>query len=1141
MTTTSRQNNLILAEDWTRIYQTFKNADFKSYDFENLRRVILTYLRENYPEDFNDYVESSEYLALIDAIAFLGQSLAFRIDLASRENFIELAERKESVLRIARMLSYNAKRNIPSSGLLKFDTISTTEVILDSNGKNLSNQVIVWNDPTNPNWLEQFTSVVNAAMANNTEVGRSQGTAVIQGFTTDQYRFNTVSTDVPIFTFNKVVSGRNMAFEILSTSFKDSEDLYEEPPVPGNQLGFVFRQDGKGAGSANTGFYLLFKQGSLELADFAIAVPTTNEKVSVDSDNINNNDVWLYGLGSAGEQQALWVQAPSLTGNNIAYNSISKNIRNIYSVVTKESDRIDLLFADGVYGNLPQGNFRVYYRVSNGLSYQISPSEMRGITIAFPYLNKEGVVHTLSITLSLKYSVTNSSETESVDSIRTKAPSTYYTQNRMITGEDYNLAPLSSSQDILKIKAVNRISSGISRNFDIIDASGRYGSVNVFADDGLVYKQETERSLSFKYSNKIDILNFIRNSIEPIFTQADTYNFYLTKFDKILFTDNNISWNQLSTDVNSSTGYFKNSVDGTQLYKVGPTYTTNSLRYLEPGTLIRFNPPSGKAFKNNKIVDVNTNDYEQKDRLWTKVVKISGDGTNAGRVENLVVGPVLFSDFIPTGAIASRVIPKFVNNLPPALEAEIVNIVSNNLNFGLRYNIETREWKIILSTNLDLVNDFSLGRAGDTSNNNLDSSWVVAFVKEASEYVVRIRGLDYIFESIEQNRFYFDANEKTYDAKTGKVAKDTIKVLSINTNNQLVQPLKQDFTFEISDNIRFDDGYQSTSAIKIKFADSDDDGVIDNPDSFEQIVGVDTDLKYIFFKETVDENGARFFQYVPNTVQSTGMNLIEIAQRETLVNINDYTDGQLVYFYDIGEDRVKRVNKSTNTFVLESSYRANIGRTSLKFQYIHIASINRRIDPSVSNIIDVFLLPRSYDTTYRNFLSGAVTAAPEEPTSDALRISYGSKLNEIKSISDEIIYHPVTYKVLFGKTAAIELQAQFKIVKNSSKNINDNDLKVRVINAINVFFDISNWDFGDKFYVSELITYVINQVSPDISNMIIVPRQSSQAFGSLFEIQSRADEIFVSGATVDDIEIVSAITAAEIRANVNQVITSTNG
>ena len=101
MSITQRQNRLLLAEDWKRIYQSFRNAEFQSYDFDNLRRVMIAYLRENYPEDFNDYIESSEYLALIDLIAYLGQNLAFRTDLNARENFLELAERRESVLRLA--------------------------------------------------------------------------------------------------------------------------------------------------------------------------------------------------------------------------------------------------------------------------------------------------------------------------------------------------------------------------------------------------------------------------------------------------------------------------------------------------------------------------------------------------------------------------------------------------------------------------------------------------------------------------------------------------------------------------------------------------------------------------------------------------------------------------------------------------------------------------------------------------------------------------------------------------------------------------------------------------------------------------------------------------------------------------------
>jgi hypothetical protein len=184
-------------------------------------------------------------------------------------------------------------------------------------------------------------------------------------------------------------------------------------------------------------------------------------------------------------------------------------------------------------------------------------------------------------------------------------------------------------------------------------------------------------------------------------------------------------------------------------------------------------------------------------------------------------------------------------------------------------------------------------------------------------------------------------------------------------------------------------------------------------------------------------------------------------------------------------------------------------------------------------------LTRSYDTDFRNFLAGAASQ-PEAPNSDSLRISFGGKLNSIKAISDEVIYHPVTYKVLFGSTADEKLKAQFKVVKNPNKLINDNDLKVRIITAVNEFFDVNNWDFGDRFYISELITYVTNSVAPDVSNMVIVPRQPSQSFGSLFEIQSREDEIFISGATVDDILIVSAISAAEIGVSAESIISSTN-
>ena len=92
MAITTRQTSLLVAEDWTRLYQTFRNANFQSYDYETLRATMVSYLQLYYPEDFNDFIESSEFIALIDMIAFLGQSLAFRADLNARENYIDTAK-----------------------------------------------------------------------------------------------------------------------------------------------------------------------------------------------------------------------------------------------------------------------------------------------------------------------------------------------------------------------------------------------------------------------------------------------------------------------------------------------------------------------------------------------------------------------------------------------------------------------------------------------------------------------------------------------------------------------------------------------------------------------------------------------------------------------------------------------------------------------------------------------------------------------------------------------------------------------------------------------------------------------------------------------------------------------------------------
>ena len=377
MSTTGRQNNLFLAEDWRKVYQTFKSADFASYDFENLRRIMIQYLREKYPEDFNDYIESSEYLALIDLIAFLGQSLSFRTDLNARENFLELAERRESVLRLSQLISYNPSRNVCGNGLLKVDSISTTEEVLDASGVNLSALEVAWNDNTNPNWYDQFVKIMNAVMVNENEFGTPQTVNTIGNINTEQYTLNTNISGLPIFSFNRVVDGKAATFEATSTIIENNE-IKEDAPKLGKKINILYRNDFKGNGSINTGWFIHFRQGTLLSYEFAVNNPTSNTIISVNDININEEDIWLYSLNARKEEDNLWTKVPSTIGNNIIYNSIDKTIKNIYSITTRANDTVSLQFGDGVFGNLPKGSFKFYYRVSNGLTYSINPKDMRG-------------------------------------------------------------------------------------------------------------------------------------------------------------------------------------------------------------------------------------------------------------------------------------------------------------------------------------------------------------------------------------------------------------------------------------------------------------------------------------------------------------------------------------------------------------------------------------------------------------------------------------------------------------------------------------------------------------------------------------------------------------------------------------------
>ena len=1136
----STTNRLLVTEDWKKIYQSYRNADFKSYDFDTLRRTMITYLRENYPEDFNDYIDSSEYIALIDLIAYLGQNISFRVDLNARENFLETAERRDSVLRLARLINYNPKRNMPASGILKITAIQTSDNIFDNAGTNLSGSLLSWNDSANANWFEQFITVLNSAMPSAMSFGKPAAAKVIDGVSTEKYRVNSLNNGVPIYTLSKSINGITVTFEITSADFTDS--IQEETPNPRNSFSFLYRNDNRGNASSNTGFFVYFKQGTLSVSDFTIDNPVPNEIIGINASNINETDVWLWQLNPDGSYpDSPWTKVSNLTGNNVMYNSLIESNRKLYTVLTRETDQIDINFADGSFGDLPKGQFKLFYRQSNGVKYSIKSDQMQNISFDIPYVNSNGQSQSLKIYASLQYTVSNATAAESNADIKLKAPQAYYSQNRMVTAEDYNIVPLTVGSDILKVKTINRVSSGVSKYFEMSDVSGKYSDVNIFASDGILYKNRTEYNFEYSTTNKNTISYAVKTQLNKILALKEFRSFYIDNYPRYSVVDISTTWTRSTKLTNQSTGYFNIN----SLPTPAGEYSSNNLNYARVGSLVKFKAPiraNGPTQQQTYFLPNGKLTFIQDDTTtlikWAKIISIVGDGCNNGKgALSTGIGPVVLSGDIPQDAVAIEVIPKFLTVIPDDIISTIITLSSSRKNFALSFDRILSVWFIIDDTNVNLTAPFSLTNQASITDTNADSSWMISFVWNGNKYVGRYRVTEYIFESEKETSFFVDPYQKNYDYQNDTIIKDKITVLGINpAPDSGGAYLKYEQNWQVDNSVVEPDGYQEPKKVKVSFYDKDDDGQFDNPDSFNDIVNPESTstqttfkTKFVFFKKSSD--GLRY--------SLADSSLFYSCPTENEVPLLVRTDGQLFYFYDPDVNVIKIWNRGSSTYDLQTDYIVKSGRSNLKFHYTHRAASNRRIDPSKTNLMDVYLLTNSYDVDFRNWLESDVIAEPLPPTSHGLGLTYSSLLEPIKSISDELIFHPASYKVLFGNRATPMLQATFKAVKNPNRITSDNDLKTRILTAIDSFFVIDNWDFGQTFYFSELATYVMNIMTPYITNFVLVPKQE-HAFGSLYEITCQSNEIFVSSAGINDIEIIDSITTTELKA-LGDVINSIGG
>jgi len=1113
-----RQVNLLQGGDWEKIYEAFSTVNFQASDFNTYREVMVDYLRINFPEDFDDWIENSEFVMLLDLVAYLGENLAYKTDLNTRDNFIDTSERRESILRLAEMVSYNASRNYPARALAKITEIETTQDVRDSNGNSLQNVAVRWNDETNEDWFEQWTTIMNNALTSSNPVGSPVKVGTVDSILTYLYQMNSVNFRNVVFPFTANVNGTSLDFDVVNPDFTDGGIISEREPNPANSFHFLYRNDGTGNSSTDTGYFVYFKQGTLTTSDYNFNLPIENRVTSVDLENINEDDVWAQEINeTTGSVRQAWTKVDNT--ENIYYNSLGKNVRTIFAVQTRDNDQINVRWPDGRFGDVPFGVFRIWHRSSAGITYQINTRDIRDIQIAIPYNRNSGTdsqEFQLRVTFSLQYPVTNSTPRETTEQIRQRAGAGYYIQNRMVNGEDYQIMPLLSGNLLRKSKSVNRTFAGHSRFIDLNDPTGKHQNTNVFSDDGIIYRNEYQVNDEEQLPTTKSYEEMLTVRLDPLLDDTDLINFFYKNFDSFSFVvgSTRVKWKQATSQTFSSTGKFVNSESSDAPIAIGATGSGNA-GYIREGALLRF--------ANTSTGVPGDPGYEE---VWAKVEAVSGDGTvdlSSGS------GPVILNEEVEDGWFVDIFYTSFRRSFSASEIDSIITEMENLNSLALRYDQENDTWYIILENNIDYSSTWSEANAGDTTEQNLDASWLILIQYSASKWTFTVRYLEYVWESLENVRFYFTNNRKVNDLETGLQVRDFIKILRINENAEGDGILGSEYRWFLSEPITYSDGYIEPRRVRLALQDQDDDGIPDNPLEFEEIVepidlistSTPENNRLVFWRKDISTDGYEYYRPMISEDSFT----FAVVQNEAAIVTTESLSGDV--FYSIDENSFKVWDGAAlQDPAEEDSYYWREGRGDLIFQWRHYADKRVRIDPSPSNIMDTYVLTEEYYQdiqTWLNTTSSTIASFPLPPTTNDLTITF-SDLEQFKSASDSIIWHSAKFKILFGEGASESLRAKFNVSKVAGSTLSDNEVKQRVIDAVNNFFNIDNWDFGESFYFTELAAYIHQQNPTVISQVVIVPTQDSSKFGNLFQIRAEHDELFLSTAKVSDVVIINNIT-----------------
>ncbi len=95
-----------------------KIINYTNRDYTSLRKFLVDYARQFYPETVQDFSDASPAAMIVDMTALIGDTLAFYTDFQGNESILDTARQVDNIYRLAKEKGYRDTGKPSASGVI---------------------------------------------------------------------------------------------------------------------------------------------------------------------------------------------------------------------------------------------------------------------------------------------------------------------------------------------------------------------------------------------------------------------------------------------------------------------------------------------------------------------------------------------------------------------------------------------------------------------------------------------------------------------------------------------------------------------------------------------------------------------------------------------------------------------------------------------------------------------------------------------------------------------------------------------------------------------------------------------------------------------------------------------------------------